>query len=374
MRIVQIVGNLETGGLERQVVDLAYQQKLAGHESRIYCMFQKGSLAAQAECLGISVREFRKPGGLSFRTLWALARQLSTDRPDVVHTHNAVVHHYGVLAAKLAGIRVVVNTEHGTGTLSRDRKLARLFRAMLPWTNRVVMVGEGVRDYHVTKQNVPLSKAHVILNGIPLARFEPYRARVGCSRPRIRFGTVGRLVPEKDHRALLNAFSRVVVELPDAELHIVGDGILRGELEAQVRCIRLENRIHLHGARSDIGAFLSGLDIFVLSSVTEGLPIVVLEAMAVGLPIVSTRVNGVTEIASPDILECCDPAQPTSLAEAMLRMARKPDLAERGDAARKLASNRGIEQTWVQYEVLFQSLLDGEPSIPRPPITDAHAT
>jgi glycosyltransferase involved in cell wall biosynthesis len=360
MRITQLVVNLEIGGLERLAIDLARQQQLSHHDPRIYCLFQAGPLADEAASLGIPVVTFDKPKGLSLRTIRRIARQLRQDRTQVLHTHNAVVHHYGVLAAKLARVPVIVNTQHGTGTLTADPKLARIFRRLLPWTDLVAMVSEGVRSNMVEHRGVPLRKTRVILNGVPLAKFENCQAAPGSRRPLIRFGAVGRLVAAKDHRTLLEAFSRVLTELPEAELHIAGDGPLRPDIEALIASLRLSNPVSLHGAVSDIGPFLSTLDVFVLSSVTEGLPISLLEAMAAGLPVVTTRVNGVIDTASPDFAEFCDPGQPEQLAQAMLRMARKPDLASIGDTARKAARAYGVEQTASHYEHIFEKLLAGE--------------
>jgi glycosyltransferase involved in cell wall biosynthesis len=358
MRIVLLVANLEIGGLERQVLDLAHQQRLSGHDPRIYCLFHAGPLGEEAARLGIPVTTFDKPLGLSLGTLSRIVRRLRADKPEALHTHNAVVHHYGAVAAKLAGIPVVVNTQHGTGTLA-DMRLSRIFRAVLPWTSLVVSVGEGVRQFLVKERRIPVEKTRVILNGIPLAKFEQFVAHPASRLPAIRFGTVGRLERPKDHRTLLNAFAQVAADLPDAELHIAGGGSLRDDLDEQLRALNLTGRVRMHGARNDVPAFLSTLDIFVLSSVTEGLPIAVLEAMAVGLPIVSTRVNGIGEVTSPEFAEYCNPGQPAELAEAMLRMAHKPDLGTVGDAARELARNHGVAQTWWQYERLFQDLITG---------------
>lgn len=374
MRIVQLVANLDIGGLERQTIDLAQQQKLSGHDPRIYCLFHEGSLAAEAASLGIPVTPFHKPPGFSWATLRQIVRQLRLDRPDIVHTHNAVVHHYGAAAAKIAGVRVVVNTQHGTDTLTCDKKLSRIFNLTMPWTGSVVMVAESVRkDLTANNQPIPLAKTRVIHNGIRLAKFESHEARPGSHGAQTWFGTVGRLKLVKDHQTLISAFALVLAQLPGAALHIAGDGPLRSELEALSRSLGLEKNVVFHGARNDVALFLSTLDIFVLSSVTEGLPVAALEAMAVGLPIVSTRAGGAAEIASANITEFCEPSQPKALAEAMLRMARRPDLAELGQAARKLSRSHGVDRTWLQYEDLFQKLMAGEssPQVRSLPVLDS---
>ena len=113
MRIVQLVEHLEMGGLERLVVDLAVAHKTAGHQPLIYCLHEPGMLAAEARAADIPVTAFHKRPGFSWRTLWDLTRQLRRDAPEVLHTHNPGVHHYGALAACLARVPAVANTRHG---------------------------------------------------------------------------------------------------------------------------------------------------------------------------------------------------------------------------------------------------------------------
>src|ERR1700674_3915874 len=130
MRVVQLLPTLEFGGLERLAVDLAIQQRIEGNESFLYCTRESGPLAAEAEAGGVPVHVFGKTDGFSPRLIYRLASQLRRDRPDVLHAHNALVLHYGIAAARLAGVPIVVNTRHG-GNLSWDPKCERL------WTRTV---------------------------------------------------------------------------------------------------------------------------------------------------------------------------------------------------------------------------------------------
>ncbi len=359
MRIVQLVENLEMGGLERLAVDLALAQKAAGHDPAVYCLLGRGFFAGELEAAGIPLIAFEKKKGISLRTTWQMARALRRFRAEVVHTHNANVHHYGVAAARQAGVPVVVNTRHGLGVLHMKAKQERIFRATLRWTDAVVLVSEDSRGFFVDHRDIPRRKTRVILNGIPVERFVRQPAQPGSQRPRLRFGTVGRLVPAKDHGLLLEAFRSVLAKFPECELHVLGDGPLRKSLEDGVAQLGLGRAVQLHGASREVPEFLSRLDVFVLSSLSEGLPVVILEAMAAGLPIVSTRVGGVPE-AAPEgsVAWYCPPQDAGALADAMCRAAASDSLAGMGDTARRLALERfSIERMWSQYEHLFQELL-----------------
>lgn len=371
MRIVQLVNNLDMGGLERLAVDLAYCQLAEGHLPMIYCLTHPGRFAAEAADRGIRVRSFEKPGGPHLGTVWKLAAELRRDRPDVLHTHNHLVHHYGVVAGRLAGVPVIVNTRHRaefrltTGpegsrvtTESPDKKSDLIFRATLPWVGCVVFISEATRQFFIRHRGIPEAKTRVILNGAHLERFLQLPAHPGSALPRVRFGIAARLVSEKDHFTLLRAFAAVVAEIPGVELQIAGDGPLRDRLTDYSQELNLTDHVTFLGALSDTAQFFSQLDIFVLSSLNEGLPLAILEAMAAGLPVVASRAGGVEEAAlDGQNAYLAAPGDSNELARAMIRMARAPDIAQMGQLGRQIVEDRfRIEGTWQEYHKLFLSL------------------
>jgi glycosyltransferase involved in cell wall biosynthesis len=371
MRIVQFVNNLDTGGLERLVVDLARCQLAEGHQPTIYCLTHPGRLAAEATGMGICIRSFEKSSGPQLSTVWRIVKELRRDRPDVLHTHNHLVHHYGVVAGRLAGVPVIVNTRHRSEyhfvnepsgsqvtTESKDKKSDLIFRATLPWVGRVVLISEATRQFFIQHRGVPKAKTCVILNGAHLERFLNVPAHPGSALPRVRFGIAARLVAEKDHFTLLRALVTVAAQVPGAELQIAGDGPLRDRLIGFAQELNLANRVTFLGTLSDTERFLSQLDIFVLSSLNEGLPVALLEAMASGLPVVATRTGGVEEAAvDGHNAYLSAPCDSVGLAEAMIRMANAPDLARMGALGRQIAQERfRIERMWREYYELFLSL------------------
>lgn len=368
MRIVQLVNNLDMGGLERLAVDLAYCQLADGHVPIIYCLTHPGRIAAEAAGKGVCVRSFEKPPGPHLSTAWKMAKELRIDRPDVLHTHNHLVHHYGVVAGWLAGVPVIVNTRHRAEfrfvsspeasqitTDSPDKKSDLIFRATLPWTGCVVMISEATRQFFVRFRGIPEAKTQVILNGANLERFVCVPAQPGSALPRVRFGIAARMVAEKDHFTLLRAFALVAAEMPGAELQIAGDGPYRDRLVQLTKALDLEDRVTFVGALPHIADFLSQLDIFVLSSLNEGLPLVLLEAMATGLPVVSTRAGGVEEAARDSVNAYLAAVGDSSdLAQAMMRMARAPNMAQMGTLGQEIVQDQfRIEKTWQEYYRLF---------------------
>jgi glycosyltransferase involved in cell wall biosynthesis len=200
----------------------------------------------------------------------------------------------------------------------------------------------------------------VIRNGIPLDGFLARPASPGSRLPRIRFGTIGRLVPAKGHSILIDAFALVCRSAPAVELSIFGYGSLAAELAGQIARLGLEGRVRLEGRTEDSPGALADLDVFVLSSVNEGLPLVILEAMAAGLPILSTSVGGVPEVLPKESSWLCPPGDTGALAGAMLRAVECGDLRERGETSRRVAAaGYGLEHMVRRYEDLYRRLMPG---------------
>jgi glycosyltransferase involved in cell wall biosynthesis len=222
----------------------------------------------------------------------------------------------------------------------------------------VIFVCDYVRQGLQPQLHYPPAKCSVILNGVPLEGFLAQPASPGSRLPRIRFGTIGRLVPAKGHSILIESFARVCRSVPGAELSIFGYGSLEGALAAQIARLGLEGKVRLEGRTDDSPATLRDLDVFVLSSVNEGLPLVILEAMAAGLPIVSTNVGGIPEVLPKESGWLCPPGDSDALAGAMLTAVECGDLPERGGFSRRLAgSTYGLEHMARRYEELYRRLL-----------------
>ena len=358
MRVVQLVETLEVGGLERMAVDLALAQQGAGHQVSVYCLFGAGPLRKELDGRGIPVLEFHKPQHSNAELVWSMARQLRSGRVEVLHGHNPGVHPAAAAAKALAGVAVCLNTRHSAANSEGVPYQERYFRLAEPLTDQVVFVCEDVKNRLLPRLRYRPEKCSVIWNGVATGRFLERPASPGRLCPRIRFGTVGRLVPAKGHAVLIEAFSKIAGQLPGAELHIYGYGPLEQELRDLAARLGMEDRITLEGRVEDSAAAFESLDIFVFSSLNEGLPLVILEAMAAGLPVVSTRVGGVPEVAPERLVAWfCKPGDAEGLAKAMAAAAGSGELEARGAEARRLAAQYDIARMSAGYEALYSRLL-----------------
>jgi len=178
----------------------------------------------------------------------------------------------------------------------------------------------------------------------------PARAKV--------IGTVGRLTLLKDQVNLIRAFQQVHAAKPDTVLLLIGDGELRELLEDCARNGGVLDHVYFLGDRNDVHALLQGLDLFVLSSISEGYSLALLEACAAGLPIIATDVGGNFEIIRDGDTGILVPAKdPDALATAMLTLLREPAHAKGlGDAARAwVESNGSLETMASRYMQIYLS-------------------
>jgi len=362
MRIVELVNNLEIGGAERLVVDLASALKLRGHEVRVACLRTGGPLEVVLEEAGIEVCVLDKGPGPSLGVLRQLAAYLRRSQADVLHTHNPLVHHYGVVAGWLARVPVIVNTIHGPGNVSATRGFKELlYGAVCQFSDQIVAVCPSARQAFIESKAIPRRKLVVVNNGIRLDAFLEVQRRVPDDS--LVFGIVGRLVPVKDHRSLLKAFSALLRLRPACRLEILGDGPLRADLERQASELGISGHVVFRGYSTDVPGFMGSIDVSVLCSLSEGLALTVLESMAAGLPIVGTDVGEMKALVEG--ARCgwlCSPGQPTDLSDAMLRAAdaTAKDRHAMGARAREYAvMNYSMARMVEDYEGLFDRLQRG---------------
>lgn len=364
MNITHFVENLNRGGLERMVLDLVKLQQRQGHRCQVVCLYEAGTLAHELADAGIPLHACGKRRGLDLRALIRARRALRAHATEVLHTHNAVAHYQAVLASGGLRLRRVVNTRHGMGG-KRAARRDWLYRRALARTDAVALVCEAARADAVARGVVPAAAARVIPNGIRVDSFQPageaMRARLrqalGLPAGTQLVGTVGRLNWAKDQAGLIQAFARVHGDHPASALVLVGDGELRAALEQAARAAGIAGGVHFLGDRNDVRELLQGLDLFVLSSVSEGYSMALLEASATALPIVATDVGGNREIVHEGHTGRLVPAgDPAALANALLALLRDPAAARAmGLSARAWVEAEGsLEAMAARYAALYQ--------------------
>lgn len=361
MRIAHVIDDLGCGGAEQVVASLAARQSRAGNSVQVMCLRNIGTNSVDVgklQSAGVEVVVLRKPPGFHWATLQKVKNHLEHHRTEIVHTHNHLVHHYGVAGGRLARVPVILNTLHGSASLQASASWAKgLFWISCLLSDKLVCVDETVRDVFQRKFRFPVRKLDVVRNGADLDRFLSITRRAPGDR--VTFGSIGRLEPVKGYSTLLHAFALLYREDPRVRLRVLGDGTLRSDLQVLAKNLSIADAVSFEGFSLDTPSFLAGIDIYVLSSLSEGLPLTILEAMAAGVPVVATTVGGVPELLKGS--GCgwlCSPGNADALAETMRTALNALDLVAIGERGRSFVEESySVERMARDYGELYRALL-----------------
>lgn len=298
MRVMHVIEAMHQGGAESLVVE--HVQRAAKDVDSSVVALNRGGPSFEAACQAGARGFLLGKGGARLGALGRLARLMREHRIDVVNGHNPTGALYGTLAARLAGVPVVVRTEHSIHYEGRGFRAYGPIEALLTaLSDRVICVCEASRRSHAPRFGWASDRFVTILNGISEgvateARADARRA-LGIPEPARMALTVGSLTPQKSQDRLLRAFAEGARAVPGGLLCIVGEGRLESDLRALQASLGLGECVRFVGAREDIPRWMAACDLFVLSSSREGLSITLLEAMRAARACVATDVGGNAE-------------------------------------------------------------------------------
>ena len=367
------ITDLDAGGAERQMAELATRVDRARFRPVVYCLGPRPE-CEEASCVPVLEQagvEYHVLGGCGARHFLGvtarLTKLLKTQRPAVLQSFMFHANLVGRIAARRAGVpRVVCGIRVAEREKGWHPWLDRLTHSMV---DRYACVSRAVAEFSRDKGHLPAGKLTVIHNGIDLSGF-PADARADLAPQGIPAGArvvacVGRLARQKGQEWLIRSTRRWLAEVPDCHLLLVGDGPDRARLERCVVQTGLADRIHFAGYRSDVPAILAASDVLVLPSAWEGMPNIVLEAMATGLPVVASDVEGVRELLGPladeqTVSHGDEPALTRRLTAILSDASHARAL---GTANRqRVEQSFSIEHTCRAYEQLWDSLRAETPS------------
>jgi glycosyltransferase involved in cell wall biosynthesis len=292
---------------------------------------------------------------------------------DIIHTHSSKAGVIGRLAAHRAGCPLVVHTVHGQAFHAYEKG----------WRNRLYILAEKLaarRSHHIfavaqamIEQCVaagvaPRAKYSVVYSGMELETFlrsrpEPaLRSQLGIPEGVPVVGKIARLFELKGHDYLLSAAPAIVAEFPEVRFLLVGDGVLRPQLEADVRRLGLQKNFVFAGlvTPGEIPRYTALMDMLVHLSLREGLPRTVVQALATGIPAIGFALDG-----TPEVIEheksgfVCPPKDTDAVRDAILTLLRDPARAiQMGQAGQAFVREHFGWRTMVdQIEARYLELL-----------------
>lgn len=373
MKALHVITGLGVGGAEQQLRLLLRHLPV---DCDVVTLTHPGAVADGLTADGVRVTHLGMAGNRDLAALPRLARLVRSGRYDLVHTHLYRACLYGRLAARLAGVRAVVATEHSLGDSQMEgRPLTRGVRALYLAGERLgratVAVSPTVAA-RLTRWGVPASRVEVVPNGIDLARFrfdpaarERTRQRLGLPEGAFVVGGIGRLAAGKRFDVLVRALAR----LPeDHWLVLVGGGPEENVLRRTAHDAGVADRVLFTGERPglpdggpgpDLPSLVSAMDLLASPSAEEAFGLAVVEGLAAGLPVLYTSCPAVEDLpphAAPGARRVTGGPDAFARAVAGTR-ARGPHPREAPEAARQY----DIARSAARLTEVYAAVVEGRP-------------
>ena len=327
-KILRVIARLNIGGPALHTILLTERLAAPRYESMLVTGQsepREGDMSELADLKGVRRIVIPSMGRpihlwLDLQAWWALFRLIRRERPHLVHTHTAKAGALGRTAAlvhnqllRLGGWVTrqpvescrIVHTFHGhvlEGYFNRTTSwvFIGIERFLARFTDCVITVSPSIRDDLLRLGIGKPERLRVVPLGLPLETLLALPEPNATPVP-LRVGSIGRLVPIKNHELLLQVAKACCddAELAHLRFEIVGDGELRERLNQMVQTYGFNGYLTLSGWKSDMAQVCRYLDIVCLTSLNEGTPVSLIEALAAGRPVIATDVGGVRDLLGP---------------------------------------------------------------------------
>ena len=368
MRVLHIQKVNGIGGSERHLLDLVPRLRDQDIDARFCVLVEPGADEFLAALEGAGVPTRRLDAGPDVNPLLAarLARVVREERPDLVHTHLVHADTYGLLGATAARTRSVRSVHNAMPALARQpyRAVAAVGGRL---ASRTIAISEHARRYVLEHGMAPPDRVRVVRYGIDVDHWTAAADRragarrdLGVDPEDVVVGIASRLIAQKGHDVLLEAFATARAQAPELRLVVAGDGVLRAELEARAAGLGDRVRFAGHLGHGRIEAFMHACDVMTfpsLAALGEGFGLAALEAAAAGRPVVASAVASLPEVVvdgTTGMLVASGDAG--ALAAALVTLARDPEARARMGAAGRARARtefsiaRMVDETVAVYE------------------------
>ena len=290
-----------------------------------------------------------------WKTYRALRKLFREEHFDVVHTHASKAGILGRIAAWKEHVPFVVHTVHGNAFGPFASRLQNflyihLERMAAKRCHKIFTVAQAMIEQGINANIAPRGKYKVVYSGMDLDAFASakpdaeLRSKLGIPEGAPVVGTIARLFALKGHDVLLNAAPLILKAVPETRFLLVGDGILRGELEAQARALGIADRVVFAGLvdPSEVCRYTALMTVLAHLSLREGLPRAAVQALAARVPVVAYPLDGTPEVVLPEKTGLLVPPEDVqAVADAVIRLLKEPSLrAQMGETGQHFVLER----------------------------------
>lgn len=359
MRILQILPELNVGGVETGTIDFAKYLVRHGHGSVV--VSDGGKLVAELEKDGskhYALPVHRKSLWTMLKMVKELRKIIISEKIDIVHARSRIPAWIAFFASRKTKATFVTTCHGYYGS--------RLFSQVMGWGKLVIVPSQVIGRHMIEDFRVPSENIRCIPRSVDLSKFQFLRGKAN-EKPHMVVSIVGRITPFKGHSYFLKAMAKVVRIIPYLKIWIIGNApqgkeIYKQELEALVKRLGIENYVEFLGQRSDVPHLLSQTDILVMSSIVpESFGRVVLEAQAAGASVVATKIGGIVDIIDHDTTGLLvAPKDTEATAEAVIRLLQDKELRKRltQNAQEKIKENFTLEHMATQTLHVYEELIN----------------
>ncbi len=340
-RVLHVVGESTFGGGAKVIQAIANAAVLEGYSVDILTTDQRFQETLRDRGVGVvDLDVIRRPIRplADLAGLLRLRKFLRSNRYAIVHTHTTKGGIVGRIAARLAGVPLIVHTVHGLpfheGSRRSTKIAAMTIERIASMFGDVVITVSDVNARVLSSRRVwGAARVMSIPNGVPDPHQRSFRPRADirsdwlADADDVLIICPGRLAPQKGLEYLIEAMSLVTRDqTAGVKCLIVGDGPLMHDLTQMIKDRHLTHTVTLTGFCSDVEELVFASDIVVLPSVREGLSIALLEGLASGTPVVATSIAGNLEAIGDSGAATVPTADPARLAQEIRRLLRSPSL------------------------------------------------
>ena len=362
--VLDSIDSWQAGGTEQQTAKFISALDPALFAVELYLLRPPAGMAPGDFPCPVHVASSTGPvGGARIKTLTGLIRLFRQQRPHIVQTFLRDGTYYGVTAAKLARVPVVVIARRNLGHWKTfvDRMALKVVNRMVDaWQCNSRAVAESLE----CEEGVPPDRIETLPNAIDLARFSPAtaeerahaREQLGLQRAEPVFVSVANLTPVKDPLTLVEAAGLVRGAFPQAQFVMIGEGPLRGALEDRIRMLGLSN-VRLDGAQRDVRPYLAAADVGLMTSRSEGSSNAVLEYMAMGVPAALSDIPANRELVPGTFFQVGNAA---ALAERIIKLWKCPELRKSLSGSYRSRAMEYGEEKFARHAQSFYLQLVGE--------------
>ena len=317
MKICHVITRMIVGGAQENTLLTIKGHIEKGHEVVLVTGFspgREGELLKNVEMPPFNIVEIpemvREVSPVKdLKALRKLRDYFKKEKFDVVHTHSSKAGIIGRIAARQAGVPVVVHTVHGQAFHAYEKPWKKLLyitaeRIAAKYCDKIYAVAQAMIDQCVDAKVAPREKYMVVYSGMDTAAFAnagrnmELRQKLGIPENAKVIVTVARLFPMKGYEEMLPAAARLVKEFPDLHFLPVGDGPMYDELQKQIADLGLTGNFHFAGLvpPHEVCDYIAQADLLWHLSLHEGLPRAVVQALAVGIPAIGYKLDGTPEV------------------------------------------------------------------------------